>query len=315
MTSYYVSGPMRGYPCFNFDAFDSLAAQLEADGYDVINPAQHDREVYPDIEKWEGFATGDVDACPEFNLHEALAWDLTQVAACDELVLLPGWEESSGAKHERYVAEVCNKSIWLAEHRHASWGSYWSLYYDDEQRRVSDDRVADMHRALREDEEFQRLMREEEEIEARIREIDARQPEHGRAKRVFDTGASRDATAHKPDYEGFLSPAVVLEFGRYMHKNREMADGSLRDSDNWQRGIPLDAYAKSLLRHVVQVWALHRRLEVFDYDGVTPVDIKEALCGALFNVQGYLHETLKRESEPPYVEQRLSKQELMRVDI
>jgi hypothetical protein len=114
MSRIYVSGPMRGYPNFNFDAFFDLSAQLESSGYQVVNPAQHDVEVYPDIKSWPGFATGDVDACVDFDLHKALSWDLAQVAECDELVMLPGWEASSGARHERYVAEVTGKPIWLA---------------------------------------------------------------------------------------------------------------------------------------------------------------------------------------------------------
>jgi hypothetical protein len=47
--------------------------------------------------------------------------------------------------------------------------------------------------------------------------------------------------AEKPDYEGFLSPPVIEAFGRYMHKNRRLADGSMRASDNWQRAFRLKA--------------------------------------------------------------------------
>lgn len=136
MSSIYVSGPMRGYADFNFPAFDELSEQLRSDDYIVVNPADHDREVYPDIEKWPGFAPGDTTICPEFDLHAALAWDLQQVATCDEFVLLPGWEDSSGATHERYVAEVTGKPIWLA-HRHLGRVPYWSLEFDEEQLKVS----------------------------------------------------------------------------------------------------------------------------------------------------------------------------------
>lgn len=106
--------------------------------------------------------------------------------------------------------------------------------------------------------------------------------------RKFDTGATRDTDEGKLDYEGFLSPAVLVEFARYMNVHRHQSDGQLRDSDNWQKGIPMDAYMKSLWRHFMDVWQLHR--------GITPesgVDMTEALCSVLFNVQGYLHEVLK----------------------
>jgi hypothetical protein len=111
------------------------------------------------------------------------------------------------------------------------------------------------------------------------------------ARRVFESGATRDTDAGKPDYEGFLSPLVIEAFGRYMSKNRLMKDGTIRDSDNWQKGIPLPAYAKSGWRHFMEWWKLHR-----DYDA--GVDVEEAICGLLFNAQGYLHEHLKAKITP-----------------
>ena len=104
--------------------------------------------------------------------------------------------------------------------------------------------------------------------------------------RTFETGASRDSEEGKLDYEGFLSPLVLKRFAEYMHANRQMKDGSLRDSDNWQKGIPLDAYMKSMWRHFMDVWTAHRVGDDAD-------TIEEALCAILFNAQGYLHELLK----------------------
>ena len=105
--------------------------------------------------------------------------------------------------------------------------------------------------------------------------------------RTFETGATRDSDDSKFDYEGFLSPLVLERFGRYMHQHRIQADGTLRNSDNWQKGIPPDAYMKSAWRHFVDWWCEHRYFT--DYDV-----IEEALCALLFNVQGYLHEILKQ---------------------
>lgn len=103
--------------------------------------------------------------------------------------------------------------------------------------------------------------------------------------RKFDTGATRDTDKNKLDFEGFLSPVVVERFAKYMHKNRIQADGNLRDSDNWQKGIPRDAYMKSGFRHFFDWWVQHRGY-------TSPFDLEESLCGLLFNVQGYLHELL-----------------------
>lgn len=118
--------------------------------------------------------------------------------------------------------------------------------------------------------------------------------------RIFDTGATRDQDATKPDFEGYLSPLALDAFGDYMTAHRIQPDGSVRDSDNWQKGIPLNAYIKSLLRHVFQVWRLHRGYAAYERkpDGsLVPVTKREALCAILFNTQGYLHELIKQEEK------------------
>ena len=112
--------------------------------------------------------------------------------------------------------------------------------------------------------------------------------------RTFNTGATRDTDEGKYDYEGFLSPLVLERFGQYMHLHRKQSDGSLRDSDNWQKGIPLTAYMKSAWRHFVDWWFIHRGYDRFDKKDGHRITLEEALCAILFNVQGYLHETLKQ---------------------
>lgn len=104
--------------------------------------------------------------------------------------------------------------------------------------------------------------------------------------RTFNTGATRDSDDTKLDYEGFLSPFVLERYAQYMHSHRKQADGKLRDSDNWQKGIPKDAYMKSMWRHFFSVWKGHRT-------GKIP---QEELCALLFNVMGLLHEELKSDT-------------------
>ncbi len=106
--------------------------------------------------------------------------------------------------------------------------------------------------------------------------------------RSFASGATRDQDTTKFDYEGFLSPLALTRFAAYMHKNRIQPDGSTRDSDNWQMGIPRDSYMKSLWRHLITVWMHHRNVPVEGCEGM-----EEALCGVIFNAQGYLHEIMK----------------------
>ncbi len=106
--------------------------------------------------------------------------------------------------------------------------------------------------------------------------------------RKFNSGATRDVVEGKYDLEGFLSPVVLNRYAEYMNKHREQADGKLRDSDNWQKGIPLAVYMKSAYRHFFDWWANHRHV-----DSAVKEDIEESLCALLFNTMGYLHEYLK----------------------
>ncbi len=109
--------------------------------------------------------------------------------------------------------------------------------------------------------------------------------------RKFETGATRDTDNGKHDPEGFLSPLVINRFNEFMHSNRCQKNGSFRDSDNWQKGIPLPVYAKSLWRHFLDFWLHHRG---FGYRAKEPIQV--ALCAIIFNAAGYLHELLKYEN-------------------
>jgi len=128
--------------------------------------------------------------------------------------------------------------------------------------------------------------------------------------RQFESGATRDQDTTKHDPEGFLHPLVIQRYNEYMHENRVQKDGSLRDSNNWTKGIPRDAYMKSLWRHFLDVWLHHR-----GYGHKSNEAVEVALCGLMFNAMGMLFEILKekdarvplavssesslRESQPP----------------
>lgn len=106
--------------------------------------------------------------------------------------------------------------------------------------------------------------------------------------RKFDSGATRDLDTSKLDYEAFLAPSVLEAYAEYMHSNRLQADGSLRDGDNWQKGIPRNVYMKSMFRHFFDVWKEHRGLS-------TPDGLQKNLMALLFNVMGYAFELLKEK--------------------
>ena len=110
--------------------------------------------------------------------------------------------------------------------------------------------------------------------------------------RQFTGGATRNTDEGKLDYEGFLSPLALEAYAKYLHNHRTQANGKQRNSDNWQKGIPLPVYMKSMWRHFVSVWKLHRGWD-------TDETMDDALCGLLFNVNGYLHERLKAREQTP----------------
>ena len=106
--------------------------------------------------------------------------------------------------------------------------------------------------------------------------------------RTFPTGATRDTAQGKPDYVGYLSPTALTAYGRYMLKHQTQADGTVRDAGNWKKGMPLDVYLASAMRHLHAVWLHHE-----GHGKMALEPLEDALCALWFNVQGYLHEHLK----------------------
>jgi hypothetical protein len=104
--------------------------------------------------------------------------------------------------------------------------------------------------------------------------------------RTFESGATRDTEDGKLDFEAYLSPGVLLRYAQYMQKHQTRSDGTQRDGDDWQQGMPKDVYAKSMLRHLMDFWMIHR-----DYDAARD-DIETALCAIIFNAMGYLFNEL-----------------------
>lgn len=101
----------------------------------------------------------------------------------------------------------------------------------------------------------------------------------------FESGATRNRKENELQYEGFISPLALQMFAKYMHEHRHTADGEVRASDNWQKGIPDESYRDSLLRHVIDIWMIYRDWAALARDG----DKREALAGAFFNLQGLMH--------------------------
>lgn len=119
MRKAYVSGPMRGHPQFNFPAFDAVREHLEK-FYCVhaFSPADNDRVVWPECERASGFATGEAgldDGRPSaYSFRSLLVWDIWAIGQSDAIVLLPGWEDSTGVAIELAAARALGLEVWHA---------------------------------------------------------------------------------------------------------------------------------------------------------------------------------------------------------
>jgi hypothetical protein len=102
--------------------------------------------------------------------------------------------------------------------------------------------------------------------------------------RGFETGATRDTDEGKLKYEGFFSPQVLRRRAEYMHRHRIQADGEPRSPDNWKKGMPIEVYMDSLIRHVMDLWWMWEVDE-----GIS----EELVCAVMFNCEGLLYECLK----------------------
>lgn len=104
---YYLAGPMRGIPEFNFPAFKAAATNLRIMGHEVFNPAEADEKRHG-TNIGAGNLTGSEDEAAKvhgFNLREALGEDLAWICKeADGIVLLPGWRNSKGATAEHATA-------------------------------------------------------------------------------------------------------------------------------------------------------------------------------------------------------------------
>lgn len=99
----YIAGPMRGYPQFNFPAFDACRDYLLSIGWEPISPADMDR-----TEKGFDPTTPDFDPDAEydFDVADALRRDFEAISHCEGIVFLPGWEGSKGANAERMLGQA-----------------------------------------------------------------------------------------------------------------------------------------------------------------------------------------------------------------
>lgn len=115
MTRLYISGPMTGIDADNYEAFDDAAFYLRGARYEATNP--HDF-VLPCM-------SHEVAMAARVHQFTSRVWEADLEGPknlYDGLALLPGWEQSDGARLEKAVAEACGipcKTVdeWIEEAR------------------------------------------------------------------------------------------------------------------------------------------------------------------------------------------------------
>lgn len=90
----YIAGPMTGLPNNNWSAFFDKEKELIAAGWDVINPAQMDKDV--------GLRPDDMG---EYSYQECASRDIEVLQTCDAIYMMANWQFSKGACWERALAK------------------------------------------------------------------------------------------------------------------------------------------------------------------------------------------------------------------
>ena len=91
MKTIYISGPMTGIENLNREAFEKAERLLRESGHFPINPHR-----FPQLATYEDY----------------LLLDLEMIAmAAEAIALLPGWENSPGAKKELKAALDLNLNV------------------------------------------------------------------------------------------------------------------------------------------------------------------------------------------------------------
>lgn len=108
--TYYISGPMTGYPDFNYPLFEEVCKWAGKRGLKVISPHRNPAPT------------------PEFLEAEGIsAWEYymrlcrKQVKECSGIIMLPGWPKSTGAREELALNLEDNKPVYFLHMTELLW--------------------------------------------------------------------------------------------------------------------------------------------------------------------------------------------------
>lgn len=103
----YISGPIM-YDTSEKDYFDTTRAIIEALGHEAVNP-----------KNVEACEDGDCFKLPhEYDKDMKHSWscfmryDLIEMLQCDAIAMIPGWQDSHGARLEHQVAVATGLAVY-----------------------------------------------------------------------------------------------------------------------------------------------------------------------------------------------------------
>jgi hypothetical protein len=113
----YLAGPMTGWPDFNAVGFAAAELYAEARGWTPVSPhttnPAHDGPCPPGERHTAGAGS-----------HPYPCWvraSLRAMLTADAVLMLPGWQQSKGARREHAIAEWCEMPI----HEMPAGGDPW----------------------------------------------------------------------------------------------------------------------------------------------------------------------------------------------
>ncbi len=286
----YIAGPMSGYPQYNFPAFDEARDELRENGWQVVSPADMDREhgldptknlvciylgnkkeyIFPDVDGRHtpiheilGVKPSPLSMTWKINeqnkadfLKHAMERDKAAIVNCDAVYLLEGWEKSEGVKEELEHLTHANE----AKQRTTA------CFKQTDHPKLALGRPSPWicHAAALCDCINYSLKQPFQTLDSGERE-------------EYETGAVRDTNRGKARFD-LLPYAPLKRLAGLYERGAEKYD-----DNNWRKGIPTNRAYESALRHLHQANELNtlKRLGRVTDD---PMASEDHLAAAAFNI-------------------------------
>ena len=105
----FISGPISDKPNRNQSAFEHEERLLREEGYSTFSPFSIARYPQETFQEWEALSGGEVAKQREWQYYMRVC--IGQIPLCDEMRMLPHWQNSHGARLEHQIARELGLKI------------------------------------------------------------------------------------------------------------------------------------------------------------------------------------------------------------